>query len=281
MIDNSPYQSLHHGGITIEGYSRAMVQSVWRVPEWNIGFDLGALPWQFIGTPTWFVTHAHLDHLAALPLLASRRAVMELAAPTTIYLPEAVVDDAYAMLKLWERLDKGPQSCTLNGLAPGDEVILGPHRAVTTIATSHPVPSLGYVVWERRQKLRPEFQSLTGPEIRDRRAAGVSVTEEQRIPLLCYTGDTNPTGLDANPIVYEAQILITELSFVRVNHPREKIHAFGHMHIDDFIERADLFRNELVVVAHVSSRYEIEETKKAIEENVPAGLRERMYVWGV
>ena len=46
-----------------------MVQSVWRIPQWHIGFDLGALPWQFLNTPTWFITHAHLDHLAALPLL--------------------------------------------------------------------------------------------------------------------------------------------------------------------------------------------------------------------
>jgi len=280
MVDNSPYQSLRHGGITIEGYSRAMVQSVWRIPEWNIGFDLGALPWQFIGTPTWFVTHAHLDHFAALPLLTSRRAVMELQGITTIYLPEAVVDDAWQMLKLWERLDKGPQSCTLKGLKPGDEIVLSSDRVVTTIATRHPVPSLGYVVWERRHKLKQEFRELCGREIRDKRAAGIAVTEEQRIPLLCYTGDTSPEGLDANPVAYEAKVLITEMSFVRVNHPREKIHGFGHMHIDDFIERAGLFHNELVIAAHVSSRYEIAETEKAIDDNVPAGLRERLRVWG-
>jgi ribonuclease Z len=280
MINNCPYQSLSHGGITLEGYSRAMVQSVWRVPEWNLGFDLGALPWQFLSTPTWFVTHAHLDHFAALPLLVSRRAVMELPQPTTIYLPEPVVDPAWEMLKLWERLDKGPQNCTLKGLAAGDEVLLTPDRAVTAFATRHPVPSLGYVVWERRQKLKPEFRELSGAEIRDRRAAGVAVTEEQRIPVFCYTGDTSPEGLDANPVTYEARILVTEMSFVRVNHPREKIHGFGHMHIDDFIERAGLFHNELIVAAHVSSRYEIEETKKAIEEHVPAGLRERIFVWG-
>ena len=31
---------------------------------------------------------------------------------------------------------------------------------------------------------------------------------------------------------------------------------------------------------HVSLRDEIEETKKAIEEHVPVGLKERIYVWG-
>jgi ribonuclease Z len=280
MIDNSPYQSLRHSGITIEGYSRAMVHSVWRVPEWGIGFDVGSVPWAFLPTPTWFITHAHIDHFAGLPNLVSRRALMELPASTTIYLPEAVVDDAFEMLKIWERLDRGPQSCTFKGLAPGDEVPLSPHQTVTTFATAHPVPSLGYVVWERRQKLKAEFHGRTGEQIRDLRQAGVAVTEEHRIPVLCYTGDTSPKGLDDNPITFEARILITEMSFVRVNHPREKIHSFGHMHIDDFIERADLFRNELIIAAHVSSRYEIVETKKAVLDSIPAGLRERIHVWG-
>jgi ribonuclease Z len=280
VIHNSPFQSLSHGGITIEGYSRAMVQSVWRVPEWDFGFDLGALPWQFIPTPTWFVTHAHLDHLAALPLLASRRVLLELATPTVIYLPEAVIDDAYELLKVWERLDRGLQGCTLKGLAAGDEVAISAHLSVKSYSMCHPVPALGYIVWERRHKLKAEFQGLPGEQIRDLRQSGVAVTDVQRMPLLAYTGDTSPAGLDDNPDFFEARVLITEMSFVRVNHPREKIHSFGHMHIDDFIERAERFRNELVIAAHVSSRYEIEESKRAVVENVPATLRERLHVWG-
>ena len=31
----------------------------------KLGFDLGAQPWDFMGTPTWFVSHTHLDHVAA------------------------------------------------------------------------------------------------------------------------------------------------------------------------------------------------------------------------
>jgi len=40
------------------------------------------------------------------------------------------------------------------------------------------------------------------------------------------------------------------MSFIRPNHRREKIHKFGHMHLDDFIERADRFQNELIICAH-------------------------------
>lgn len=280
MIDNAPYQTFHHDGITIQGYSRAMVQSVWRIPEWDIGFDIGAVPWTFIGTPTWFITHAHLDHLAGLPSLISRRTIMEPAKPTVVYLPEVVLDDVWTMLKSWEKLDHGPQNCTLHGLKPGDEIDISRDHVVTCFPTRHPVPSIGYVVWERRHKLKPEFQGMTGEQIRDLRLSGAAVTEELRVPVLCYTGDTSPVGLDENPITYEARILITEMSFVRVNHPREKIHSFGHMHIEDFIERAERFQNELIIAAHISSRYEIEESKEAVAKFVPERLRTRMHVWG-
>ena len=76
MVENAPFLSFQHGGLTIEGYSRAAVQSYWRIPELKIGFDLGAQPWDFMGTPTWFVTHTHLDHIAALPVYVARRRMM-------------------------------------------------------------------------------------------------------------------------------------------------------------------------------------------------------------
>jgi ribonuclease Z len=57
------------------------------------------------------------------------------------------------------------------------------------------------------------------------------------------------------------------MSFVRVNHPRDKIHSFGHAHIDDFIERAERFQNELVIARTSSSRYEIEESKEAVAKD--------------
>ena len=66
MINNLPVKTLKHGELTIEGYSRAAVQTYWRFPELKFGFDLGAQPWSFMGTETWFVTHGHLDHIGGL-----------------------------------------------------------------------------------------------------------------------------------------------------------------------------------------------------------------------
>jgi ribonuclease Z len=277
-VENAPYLSAQYAGLTVEGYSRAAVQSYWRIPELKLGFDLGAQPWDFMGTPNWFITHTHLDHIAALPVYVARRRMMRME-PPAIYLPAEGVEDTRRLLLIMQRLDRGRMLCDLHGVKPGDEVELSRDHVVTAFPTTHTIPSLGYLVWERRQKLKEEYHGLRGDQIRDLRLAGTAVTREVRTPLLAYTGDTSPGGLDAYPPVYEAKILITEMSFVRPNHRREKIHKFGHMHLDDFVERADRFQNELIVVAHFSTRYHPNEARRAVEARLPAKLRERMRLW--
>lgn len=278
MVENAPFLSCQHAGLTIEGYSRAAVQSYWRIPELKIGFDLGAQPWDFMGTPTWLLSHTHLDHVAALPVYVARRRMMRME-PPTLYVPAAAVEDLRRLLLVYQRLDRGRMIYDMRGVSPGDEFELSREHVVTAFATTHTIPSLGYVVWERRNKLKEEYLGLPGEKIRDLRLSGVPVTREVRTPILAYTGDTNPVGIDSYPPVYEAKILITELSFIRPNHRREKIHKFGHMHLDDYIERADRFRNELIILAHLSTRYHPHEVKRVVESKLPPQLRERVRLW--
>lgn len=278
MLENLPVRTLQHKGLTIEGYSRAAVQSYWRVPEWKLGFDLGGSPWDFMGTPTICVTHAHLDHLAALPVYVARRRMMKME-PPTIYLPAEIVESVDRMLKAWQRLDRGRMVCQLIGVEHGQEIELSREQVMTVFATTHTVPSVGYVIWQRKRKLKPEYRELSGDQIRDLRLSGVEVTAEIRTPMLCYTGDTSPAGIDGYPPVFESQILITELTFFRPEHRRDKIHKFGHMHLDDFLERADKFQNELIIAMHFSTRYQTNQIEKAIKKRLPTGLKERMLLW--
>ena len=50
MLDNAPLRKLEFNGLTIEGYSRAAVQTYWRIPEMKLGFDLGAFLLAFSST---------------------------------------------------------------------------------------------------------------------------------------------------------------------------------------------------------------------------------------
>ena len=275
MLDNCPYLTFKHAGLTIEGYSRAAVQSVYRIAELKLGFDLGAHPWDFNGTPYWFLSHVHLDHIAALPVYVARRRMMKME-PPVIYLPEYAVEDVRKLLVLFQRLDRGRQVCELRGLKPDEEVELSREHVVRTFATTHTIPSLGFIIYDRRLKLKDEYLGLPGEQIRDLRLSGVAITREVRLPLLCYTGDTSPAGLDACPDVFKAKILITEMSFVREKHRRDKIHKFGHLHLDDFLERADRFANELILCGHFSTRYHPDEVRRTLFEKLPPQLRDRV-----
>src|SRR5947207_9584573 len=149
--------------------------------------------------------------------------------------------DVKKLLLVFQRLDRGRQAVDLKGVAAGDEIELSREQVVSVFDTSHTIPSRGFVVWDRRNKLKDEFVGLPGDKIKELRLSGVAITREVRIPLVAYTGDTAPAGLDNNPACYEAKVLITELSFIREKHRRDKIHKYGHMHLDDFVERADRF----------------------------------------
>ena len=277
-VDNAPYLSMTHAGLTVEGYSRAAVQSYWRIPELKVGFDLGAHPWDFMGTASWFVSHTHLDHVAALPVYVARRRMMKMD-PPTVYVPIEALDDVKKLLLVMQRLDRGRQVCDLVGVEPGQEIELSRENVVTVWATAHTIPSRGFVVWDRRQKLKDEYVGLPGDKIRDLRLSGTPITREVRIPLVAYTGDTSPAGLDACPAAFDAKILLTEMSFIRAAHRRDKIHKFGHMRLDDFLERADRFRNEVIVAGHFSTRYHPNEVRRTLDAKLPPALKAKMRLW--
>ena len=129
IVDNAPYLSHHHAGLTIEGYSRAAVQSYWRIPELKLGFDLGAQPWDFMGTPTWFLSHTHLDHVAALPVYVARRRMMKME-PPRIYLPEESVEDVMRLLHHHAQARPGPDAMRADrrGAWPGDRAVARARR---------------------------------------------------------------------------------------------------------------------------------------------------------
>ncbi len=278
MVNNLPVQTVIHNEMTIEGYSRAAVQTYWRIPELKLGFDLGAQPWSFMGTSTWFVSHTHMDHLVALPVYVARRRMMKMD-PPTIYLPEAAIEPVQRILRLFSRLDRGRLPCELLPAVPGDEIELSREHVVTVSATTHTVPALGYVVWERRRKLKAEYQGLAGEQIRDLRLAGTEVTNEVRHPKVAYLGDSSPPGLDDCPAMYEAEVLIMELTFVAPRHRKERIHKFGHMHLDDVLERRDRFKNELIIASHLSTRYHPRQVRYFVEKALPDMLEGRLRLW--
>ena len=278
MLMNLPYLSQSHNGITVQGYSRAAVQTYWRIPEMKIGFDLGGQPWDFMGTPTWFVSHTHLDHIAALPVFVARRRMMKMD-PPTIYIPSHALDSIHHLMRAFSRLDRGRLPCKLVPIESGQEIELSRELIVTTHATRHTVPSLGFIVWERRRKLKPEYVGLSGEEIRDIRLSGVEVSADHRFARVAYLGDSSIDGLDSAAEMYTAEVLIMEMTFVSPHHRKAKIQKMGHIHLDDVIARRDRFQNQMIIASHFSTRYHKNQVIHMVQKALPDMLDGRLRLW--
>lgn len=266
------------GDMTIEGYSRAPIMSFWRVPELKLGFDLGWQPWEFMGTPRWFISHTHMDHILALPAYAARRQMMEMT-PPVIYLPAGKVNEVQMLLNAFTRLDNGRLPCELIGVHPGDEIELSRELVVTVSKTYHTVTSVGYIVWERRQKLKPEYIGFSGEQIRSLKESGTKITYEVRFPRIAYLGDSTIQGLDETPDMYKADVLITEMTFVTSDELPDMVKTSGHIHLNDIVSRRERFENKLVIAGHFSARYTKRDVLTRVHDLLPDMLGGRLKLW--
>lgn len=99
-----------------------------------------------------FLTHAHLDHIAGLPMLADRVFDENFDTPLTVYARDetlrAVQDHLFNDV-IWPDFAKLPSveqpMLRYRVCSPGDTVTIG-HRDFHAVDVMHSVPSLGYTV---------------------------------------------------------------------------------------------------------------------------------------
>src|SRR5690606_29492409 len=99
-------------------------------------------------------------------------------------------------------------------MQPGDTTQIGPDLWVRAFRTYHSVPSLGYQLFRRVKKLKPEFRHLSGDEIRRLRESGAPIFDVVEQYELAYATDTLPRVLKAEPMLLESKVLILECTFL-------------------------------------------------------------------
>jgi ribonuclease Z len=259
---------------TIEGSSRAGVESWYRVRELGLALDLGRCPDNLVGVNRILLTHAHVDHAAGLPYYAAQRKLQGLG-PGTVHVPLGSLEGFRALIDAHERLENTTYQVNLVGIAPGEEVALRNDLAVRAHAASHPIPSNAYELLERRNRLRAELRGLPPEEINRRRSAGEVVTEPVESSILFYTGDTDRRIFETCDALFRAEVLLVECSFTW-DGDRERAHRCAHIHVDDLAEVAGRFENRLIVLTHFSLRDAREEIEREVRARLPASLMERV-----
>lgn len=268
--------SVTAGPYTIRGVSVGGVYTSIAVPELGVVFDCGIAPRSHGGIDTILLSHGHADHVGALPALLGIRALHGKTKPPRVLMPAEIVADLQVALAAMTKLQRWPIEIEAIGVEPGQEIALRGDLAIRAVRTFHPVPSLGYVLVRKVAKLRPELVGLDGAQIAAKKRAGESITEAKDQLELAYATDTLVSVLDHSPALLEARVLIIECTFLDERKSVEAARAGCHIHLDELIERADRFRNEHVVVMHVSQLYRPDEVAAILDARVPPSLRARM-----
>ncbi|MSR69656.1 MAG: MBL fold metallo-hydrolase [Phycisphaerales bacterium] len=238
--------------IRVQGISVAGEQTAVGIPEYNIVFDIGLCPRPVLSAPILALSHTHMDHVAGLPYYFSQRFFQKL--PTgKCYCPAVMAEPLRAMMRSWIALERQETPFEIVGMEPGDEVEVKPNTYLRAHASSHTIPSLAYALVERRKKLREEFIDLPQERVRQLRLAGDEISRVVEVPLVAYTGDTEPAPFLYHADFVNARVVITECTFFDLDH-QDKAKIGKHLHVEDLRPLLAAWKAQYVVVVHASRR---------------------------
>jgi len=249
----------------IQGISVAGEQAVVHVPELDVCFDVGLCPRAILPTPTIALSHTHMDHVGGLPYWFSQRFFQKMPGTARCLVHPKMAEPLRRMMAAWVDLERQRTPHEIVAIEPDTEFQLRPNIVVRAIEVSHTTPALGFVAIERRSKLRDEFHGLPQDRLRELRAQGVEITRMIEIPLVAYTGDTEPGDFLLREEFRRAQVVITECTFFEDEH-RDRAKIGKHLHVEDLRPLLEAWEARDVVIVHVSRRTLLPFARTRIEE---------------
>ena len=91
-----------------------------------------------------------------------------------------------------------------------------------------------------------------------------------------FTGDAVIDVVDREPRVREANLLIMEVTFLGDDVSPQKARARGHIHLEDVVARAELFRNTHILFTHFSARYSATQVHEILAAKLPDSMKGRV-----
>ncbi len=264
----------------LRGYSKAMYSTWFQYRPARILFDAGEgvsshMENFIFGIEAIFLSHGHYDHIGGLGGIIHSRASArgDKEKPLKVHYPRG--DAMIELLRSYVSTLSKNIKYDLEWLPvePGHELPLGAERD-RGLLRAFPVThsprglSLGYKLFERRRKLRPELAGLPGTEIakisKEKGKDAVTVEHEQII--LAYCGDSAPVNPDE---VREAELLMHEATFIDAADRANEAHST----VAEALDVATAAHVNSLVLMHISTRY----PKRQIESMIRKIALERKF----
>ena len=259
----------------IQGVSVAGEQTMVQVPELDVAFDIGMCPRIALSSPYVALSHGHMDHVGGLPYYFSQRQFQKMGVGTCVC-HARIAGAIGAMMEAWVDLEQQRTPHNIVPLEPDEQLEIKNNIYLRAIEVSHTVPTLGFVIVERRSKLREEFLDLPQDRLRELKGQGVEITRTLEIPLVAYTGDTELGPYLFREEFSRARVVITECTFFDTEH-RTRARVGKHLHVDDLRGLMEAWTAEAVVLVHLSRRTNMAVSRQQVEEQLTPEHAQRVH----
>lgn len=268
-------KSLDMGSCEIIGVSLAGCRTSLFIPELKMGFDAGfPFPYQ-LGIETFFITHGHMDHAAAIPFIISQKNLNNQKV-TQFYMPASLVEPLTEILNLWQKIEGHHYTYNFLPSIPGEPIILNQQFYVKSFNAHHRIPALGYSLFQTKKHLKKEFEGLSRDELVALKSKGIAIDEIQEFPLMSFSGDSKIEFLWEEPWICHSKYLFIETTYIDDRKTIEQARAWGHIHLDEVIEALPRIHSEKIILMHISSRYSDQEAQAIIAKRIPKAYQDRV-----
>lgn len=258
----------------LQGTSIAGEATCVQVPELDTCFDMGVCPRAVLPSKYVAISHGHMDHVGGLGYFCSQRRFQGMGS-ATIVCHEGLAPSVRKMLAGFSDLEGQVTPYELIALEPDQEIEIKNNIYLRMFETEHSEHSAGYVLIERRTKLKPEYVDFPQEKLRELKDRGEEITRTLMVPLVAFLGDTPPGPPLLREDVRKAQIIVSECTFVDEDH-KDRAKIGKHMHISDVLEWLPVLECEKLVLIHLSRRSNIGTARKAISQGVSREVGRRV-----
>lgn len=270
--------ALSLGPCELVGVSLAGVRTSLYIPELKICFDAG-FPFPFqLGADTFFITHGHMDHAAAIPYIISQKNLNNQKI-AKFYMPDELVEPLSQIIHLWQDIEKHSYKFEFIPMATDTPIVLNQQFFIKAFKAHHRVPARGYTLFETKKHLKAEYAGLHKQQIVELKAKGIVVDEITEVPLMTFSGDTKLEFLWEQDWITHSKYLLIETTYIDDRKTTEQAREWGHIHLDELIAVLPNIKAEKIVLIHISSRYGDHEAKKILDAKIPAEHRDRFIMF--
>jgi ribonuclease Z len=272
---------------TITGSSIASDQTCLLVKELGVCFDMGfTFPDCIKKGRIVVASHGHADHVGSLHLHIRKRLRNNLPAATYV-IPRVCKSPLLSLYSAVCALDEGDTdvnkfdktaSAQVGLLISEDNpmIPINEQMFIRGFDVTHKIPSRGYVIYERRRKLKPEFANIANLGQYRKQNPQAVVDEQVVAPIIGFSGDTTIDGVLRNDDLLNSKLLLLECTYIGTDDvTAQQARERGHIHIDDIKQNWDRFNNQMVLLIHLSPRYELKDIQKA-HRDLPDDMVQRL-----